>query len=67
MENDRKEIPVLYTNKKECCGCNACAAVCPKKAIIMVEDEEGFLYPAIDSTLCVRCYLCIHVCPLKNQ
>lgn len=34
--------------KKECSGCTACAAICPKKCIQMKSDEEGFLYPIID-------------------
>ena len=25
----------------------------------MVEDEEGFEYPQIDESKCVRCYQCI--------
>ena len=37
-----REIPVLYKRKEECCGCTACYAICPKEAISMVEDEEGF-------------------------
>ena len=40
-----KEIPILYKRKEECCGCTACHAICPKDAISMVEDEEGFEYP----------------------
>ena len=51
-----KEIPVLYSRKEECCGCTACYAICPKEAISMVEDEEGFEYPQIDESKCVRCY-----------
>lgn len=41
-------IPVLYKRKEECCGCTACYAICPKEAISMLEDEEGFEYPKID-------------------
>lgn len=40
-------IPVLYERKEDCCGCSACYAICPKSAIKMVEDEEGFEYPLI--------------------
>ena len=40
-----KEFPVFFENKNECCGCTACYSICPKSAIQMVEDEEGFLYP----------------------
>lgn len=61
----KKELPILYHKKEECCGCTACYAICPHKAIIMNEDEEGFEYPMIDPLKCIRCYQCIKVCPLK--
>ena len=61
-----REIPVLYKRKEECCGCTACYAICPKEAISMVEDEEGFEYPQIDESKCVRCYQCLKVCPFKE-
>lgn len=62
---NNKAVPVLYVDKKDCCGCTACYAVCPKGAICMVEDEEGFEYPQIDGTKCVQCLLCMKVCPIK--
>lgn len=46
-----------------CCGCSACANICPKNAIRMVADNEGFLQPAIDEKKCVNCGLCEHSCP----
>lgn len=63
--NNNKPIPVLYERKEECCGCTACYAICPKNAISMQPDEEGFLYPIIDEGKCVRCYQCLKVCPIK--
>ena len=58
----------LYTRKDYCCGCEACANVCPKKIIKMKSDEEGFLYPEIiNSDNCINCKLCEKVCPLKNN
>ena len=39
-------IEIFY--KAKCCGCTACANVCPRGAIKMIEDEEGFKYPYID-------------------
>lgn len=60
-----KTIPILYEKKENCSGCTACYAICPKEAISMVEDEEGFEYPQIDESKCVRCYQCIKVCPIK--
>ena len=53
---DRK-IPVLFKEKKECCGCTACYAICSQMAISMIEDEEGFEYPQIDEK---------KVCPFKE-
>ena len=52
----------LYKEKTKCCGCGACMNICPKKAIRMMEDEYGFLYPKIDTYKCIACGLCKKVC-----
>ena len=31
-----------------CTGCGACVSICPKQAITMQPDAEGFLYPKVD-------------------
>ena len=54
-------------NKKDCMGCHACANICPKDCIFMEVDEEGFLYPTVDYSLCIRCERCINVCPIINK
>lgn len=46
-----------------CTGCTACASVCPRDAISMERDGEGFAYPAVDSERCARCGRCTSVCP----
>lgn len=33
----------------------------------MREDEEGFLYPFVDQSLCIDCGLCERVCPVLRQ
>ena len=35
-------------------------------AISMLPDEEGFLYPVVDASKCIRCYRCLSVCPYKE-
>lgn len=54
-------------NKKECCGCSACFQKCPKNAITMEENQEGFLYPIVDENKCINCGLCKKVCPQLNN
>lgn len=58
---------INLSDKSDCCGCNACVQCCPKQCIIMHEDEEGFLYPKIESSYCIHCGLCETVCPMLNQ
>ncbi len=53
-------------NKENCCGCSACINSCPKLAISMIADAEGFLYPNIDQSECVDCGICEKVCPILN-
>lgn len=65
-EVDIKPIPSLYKCKEDCCGCTACYAICPKEAISMECDKEGFEYPKIDEEKCIRCEMCIRVCPIKK-
>ena len=50
-----------------CYGCGACKDVCPKGAITMERDAEGFLYPKVDESLCVHCHKCRKVCIHKKQ
>lgn len=61
------ETITLFKNKKDCCACGACLNICPKKAIKMQEDENGFLYPIIDNDKCIKCGLCIKTCALQNS
>lgn len=53
---------VEIEDKHNCCGCSACASICPKHCITMIADKEGFLYPEVDIESCVDCGLCEKVC-----
>lgn len=58
---------IVIENKSKCCGCGACLQKCPKKAITLEYDKEGFWYPHIDKEKCVDCGLCIKVCHLLSD
>lgn len=58
---------VLFENKEDCCGCWGCYNACPRTAIEMIEDKEGFKYPIINNDICIECGLCQKVCPIKNR
>ena len=54
---------IAILRKDECCGCTACYASCPAKAITMQPDvDEGFLYPVVDESKCINCGKCLKVC-----
>lgn len=57
---------ILITDKSLCCGCSACVQKCPKQCISLKEDNEGFLYPIVNTDTCVDCGICEKVCPVLN-
>lgn len=57
---------IRIADKAECCGCAACANVCPRNCIEMAFDLEGCEYPRVDVSRCVECGLCERVCPVTN-
>ncbi len=61
-----KQVQV-YEEKKDCCGCTACAEACPVGAIQMRQDAEGFSYPWVDPQKCISCGLCRRICPMKQE
>ncbi len=48
--------------KSHCCGCGACAAICPVLAITLKRNRNGFLYPTIDDKKCIGCGKCAKYC-----
>lgn len=52
---------------KNCTGCSACYAVCPKRAIEIIQDKEGFYKPTIDKESCVNCGACYTKCPIEED
>lgn len=58
---------IQITNKVNCCGCTACASICPHQAISMEPDALGFLYPKVDLQKCIDCGLCDKVCAFHSN
>ncbi len=52
---------------EQCFGCGACVNVCPKNAIKLQEDENGFWYPNVSAEACVNCGICIKTCAAGNN
>lgn len=64
----RQEIPESkLASHSACTGCTACVTTCPKHAISMVQNEEGFWFPEIDEDKCVSCGICTNKCPVKKK
>ena len=55
---------ITVKQKADCCGCYACATVCPENCISMVKDDDGFWYPSVDLSICINCGVCEKACPV---
>ncbi len=58
----KPETVAQVVRERRCTGCSACVSVCPKNAIVMRENEDGFLCPEIDKEKCVNCGICLNKC-----
>lgn len=58
---------MLAERKSACCGCSACEQICPTGAVSMEEDEEGFVYPKINDTMCIHCNKCDTICAFSKK
>lgn len=57
---------IVIKDKSRCCGCEACASVCPVDCLHMRLDGEGFVYPEVNEHVCINCHRCEDVCPISN-
>jgi pyruvate formate lyase activating enzyme len=54
--------PELFFNKEKCTGCGQCAAVCPEKAVEILEGKA-----VTDRSVCTACGLCVEGCPAEAR
>ena len=62
----KQEPAVRFPVTEQCCGCGACAAVCPTGAVSIIRDEAGFLQCEVEESACIRCRKCLSVCPMAH-
>ncbi len=63
---NESDLPRL-ADHTHCTGCTACASGCPKDAITMERDKEGFAYPVVHPDQCIHCGHCTAVCPILRE
>ena len=56
---------VSVVNYRDCFSCRSCFLSCPKNAIEMIENSEGFFYPFVNEDACINCGLCEKHCPVN--
>lgn len=54
------------SQKEYCSGCMACAKECPTSCINHIIDDEGFMYPKVDISMCINCDHCVKMCPFTH-
>lgn len=54
-------IKILHIDEK-CTGCGSCVSICPKNALQLEYDKEGFYYPLLNAEKCINCKLCEAAC-----
>lgn len=59
------KVETELKSEKDCTGCMACAALCPKTAISATYSEFGYRIPMVDNSKCVQCGLCAKVCKMS--
>lgn len=69
IPTNKKNNRFITPKESDCCGCTACASICPTNCIQMrTNKKDGFLYPEIvNDYLCIECGMCNKVCSLKNE
>lgn len=54
----------MLCHSNNCTGCLSCQNICPKHAIDLIIDEQGFWQPQINKQQCINCGLCHKSCPV---
>ncbi len=60
-------MDAIKLNTDACTGCGLCASLCPKDAIELKPEWDGFSYPKINTERCISCRLCEQNCPAQKS
>ncbi|RGK37410.1 DUF1919 domain-containing protein [[Ruminococcus] lactaris] len=58
---------MINLNSVACTGCAACVAGCPKDALYIKQNKEGFYRPEIKKEKCIECGICEKICPINSN
>lgn len=56
----------VFQNGSLCCGCGACAQVCPVNAIQVRQAKTGFYRAVVREETCISCGKCQKICPFRT-
>jgi coenzyme F420-reducing hydrogenase beta subunit len=65
MNNLQPCVDILGTDR--CTGCFGCQTACPRDAIRLVLDAEGFYKPVVNRAVCTHCGFCQRRCPVLDS
>lgn len=54
---------LIEYNEEECIFCDKCEKVCPPRAIIFLQSEDGSKTYRYNPWLCIYCGECVRACP----
>lgn len=67
LEINNKEIEQEYSITACCSGCGGCIKPCPKNAIELKMNKNGFYEANINKQLCVKCGICKKICGFNSE
>lgn len=63
--SETKKPFILNENREACRDCMTCITICPKSAIYLMDDDDGYEYPMVNKKVCTRCNMCKKACPVQ--
>lgn len=54
-------------SENNCNGCQMCKDVCARNAISYQVNKQGFWFPKVDYSKCIKCGLCVKKCPNNTK